>query len=77
MAYDYLLTLKDEVAKIHDDSDAELNLTTSHRSVTHGIRRVFPVRKYFHFSWSAATNGISVFALFLFVRALHCDIILP
>jgi len=76
MAYDYLLTLKDEVAKLHD-GDAGLNLTTSHRSVTHGRRRTFPVRKYFHFSWSVPTDGISVFTLFLFVRALHCDIILP
>jgi len=72
MAYDYLLTLKDEVAKLHDDNDAERNLTTSYRSVTHGRRRAFSVRKHLRFSWSALTDCVSAFALFLFVSALHC-----
>ena len=71
MAYDYLLTLKDEVAELHYNNCAERDLTTSYRSVTRGGRRTFSVRKYLHFSWSAPTDGIPVFILFLFVSALH------
>jgi len=39
--YDYFLTLKDEVMEFYDGDDAEKDLTTSYRSVTHGKRIAF------------------------------------
>jgi len=44
-AYDYLLTLKDEVTELYDDNDPERDLITSCRSVTRGKRRAFSVRE--------------------------------
>jgi len=71
LIYDYFITFEDEVAELHDNNDAEMNLTISYRSVTHGRRRIFSVRKPLHFLWSAPTNDVLVFALFMFVSALH------
>ena len=34
--YDYLLTLDDEVADLHNDDDTEKSLTALYRSVMHG-----------------------------------------
>jgi len=35
-AYDYFLTLKDEVTELYDDNDAEMNIITLYRSVKRG-----------------------------------------
>jgi len=70
-AYDYFLTLKDEVTELYDDGNAERNITTSYRSVTRGKRRAFSVRKPSGVFWNSLTNSVSVFVLFLFVGALH------
>ena len=67
LIYDYFLTLEDEVAEFHNDSDTERNLTTPHRSVMHGRRRMFLVSKYSHSLWSVLTGDILVFVIFLFV----------
>jgi len=71
IAYDYFLTFEDEVAELHENDDAERNLTISCRSITHGRRRTFSVRKPLQFLWSALTDDFLVFVLFLFVSALH------
>jgi len=70
-AYDYFLTLGDEVTELYDDNDTESDLTTSYRSVTRGKRRAFSVREPSGFVWVVLTDGVSVFVLFLFVGALH------
>lgn len=66
------LKLKDEVVKFHEDHDAEKNLITSYRSVVDRRRIAFLVDRSLHlFFWSALTNDISAFALFLFVSVLN------
>jgi len=70
-AYDYFLTLNDEVTGLYDDNDAERDLTTSYRSATHGNRRALSVREPSDCFWVVLADSISVFVLFLFVGALH------
>jgi hypothetical protein len=70
-AYDYLLTLNDEVAGFFNDSDAKRNLTTLYRSATHGRRRASLVREHWRLLWSTLSNNIAVFVLFLFVSTLY------
>jgi len=69
--YDYLLTFKDEVTDLSVTVTLNGILTTSYRSVMHGKRRACSVCEPSDFSWSAPTNGVSVFVLFLFVGAFY------
>ena len=72
-AYDYLLTLGDEVVEFRGVNGANRNLITSCRSVTSGKlnERAFSVREPSHSFWSTPTDSASVFTLFLIVSTLH------
>ena len=67
-AYDYLLTIGDEVVGFTDDNDAERNLTALNRSATHGKSRALSVREPSRFRKMSLTDHAPVFALFLLVR---------
>jgi len=58
------------MAEFHDDNDAARGPVTSYRSGIDG-RRAFLVGKPLRLFWSALTNDISVFVLFLPVSVLN------
>ena len=67
-AYDYILTIGDEVVGFTDDNDAERNLTALNRSVTRGKSRALLVREPSRFRKMSLTDHTPVFTLFLLVR---------